>query len=392
MRAVSGRPVRGRSRGRTLAGSRCTSPPGCETPAELTAERAHSAMQRVFDTLRGVASARAHLKQLRSVYHAGDGVHQVSGTRIPCRPALVRLLLSTNTLELQGATVSVQVSSGGVPVPHEWFLKLCSKDCATCLFCRQCTPSCSCIQTHKLSVTSVVVSPTCPIVPCAAQHFHLSSPHLRAPPSLGAGGSPGISRKEGVSGHAATYRPFLKQLLEEIYQGERADCPDVEHVSAGITELLKTGFSMFMKYSAVKVVSTGVRANTTGFVKMSATRAHINMNPTGSAAGPLGLVHWALSTGPCPHGSTGRGVASQGLFTAPVFLDRAVRVQLVSPIPRTLQGHLSTAEEVVMSPLSPPMSPAETSKVLVLSTRLLKPTDVPELLFSKDSLAPDISI
>uniref|UniRef100_A0A8C9WT55 Sec1 family domain containing 2 n=1 Tax=Scleropages formosus TaxID=113540 RepID=A0A8C9WT55_SCLFO len=164
---------------------------GCETPAELTAERAHSAMQRVFDTLRGVASARAHLKQLRSVYHAGDGVHQ------------------------------------------------------------------------------------------------------------------------------ATYRPFLKQLLEEIYQGERADCPDVEHVSAGITELLKTGFSMFMKVSR-------------------------------------------------PHPS-----------------DHALLILFV--VGGVTPSELRLIREVV-STLRPG------TQVLVLSTRLLKPTDVPELLFSKDSLAPDISI
>ncbi|KAL4635451.1 sec1 family domain-containing protein 2 [Arapaima gigas] len=164
---------------------------GCETPAELTAETAHSAMQRVFDTLRGVASARSHLKQLRSVYHAGDGVHQ------------------------------------------------------------------------------------------------------------------------------ATYRPLLRQLLEEIYRPERAECPDVEHVSAGLTDLLKTGFSMFMKVS----------------------RPH---------PGDHGLLILFVVGGVTP-------------------------------------SELRLIREVVSS-----LRPG--AQVLVLSTRLLKPTDVAEMLFAKDSLAPDIGL
>ncbi|KTG32149.1 hypothetical protein cypCar_00022491 [Cyprinus carpio] len=45
----------------------------------------------------------------------------------------------------------------------------------------------------------------------------------------------------------ATYRPLLKQVLEEIFHPDRRECPDVEHMSGGLTDLLKTGFSMFMK-------------------------------------------------------------------------------------------------------------------------------------------------
>ncbi|KAK3516203.1 hypothetical protein QTP70_005710 [Hemibagrus guttatus] len=45
----------------------------------------------------------------------------------------------------------------------------------------------------------------------------------------------------------ATYRPFVKQVLEEIFNPTRPECPDIEHASGGLTDLLKTGFSMFMK-------------------------------------------------------------------------------------------------------------------------------------------------
>lgn len=45
----------------------------------------------------------------------------------------------------------------------------------------------------------------------------------------------------------ATYRPFLRQVLEELFHPDRPECPDIEHMSGGLTDLLKTGFSMFMK-------------------------------------------------------------------------------------------------------------------------------------------------
>lgn len=47
----------------------------------------------------------------------------------------------------------------------------------------------------------------------------------------------------------ATYRPFLRQILEEVFHPDRLECPDIEHMSGGLTDLLKTGFSMFMKVS-----------------------------------------------------------------------------------------------------------------------------------------------
>nr|XP_060634501.1 sec1 family domain-containing protein 2 [Anolis sagrei ordinatus] len=47
----------------------------------------------------------------------------------------------------------------------------------------------------------------------------------------------------------ATYKPLLKQVVEEIYNPDRPDTVDIEHMSSGLTDLLKTGFSMFMKVS-----------------------------------------------------------------------------------------------------------------------------------------------
>ncbi|NXF93039.1 SCFD2 protein, partial [Eubucco bourcierii] len=45
----------------------------------------------------------------------------------------------------------------------------------------------------------------------------------------------------------ASYKPLLKQVVEEVCSAERPDPLDIEHLSAGLTDLLKTGFSMFMK-------------------------------------------------------------------------------------------------------------------------------------------------
>ncbi|KAM8969889.1 LOW QUALITY PROTEIN: sec1 family domain-containing protein 2 [Sarcophilus harrisii] len=53
----------------------------------------------------------------------------------------------------------------------------------------------------------------------------------------------------GSHTHQATYKPLLKQIVEEIVNPERPDSGDIEHVSSGLSDLLKTGFSMFMKVS-----------------------------------------------------------------------------------------------------------------------------------------------
>ncbi|XP_010187215.1 PREDICTED: sec1 family domain-containing protein 2, partial [Mesitornis unicolor] len=45
----------------------------------------------------------------------------------------------------------------------------------------------------------------------------------------------------------ASYKPLLKQIVEEICNPDRPDPVDIEHMSSGLTDLLKTGFSMFMK-------------------------------------------------------------------------------------------------------------------------------------------------
>ncbi|KAM9678157.1 sec1 family domain-containing protein 2 isoform 2-T2 [Trichechus inunguis] len=57
----------------------------------------------------------------------------------------------------------------------------------------------------------------------------------------------------GSHTHQASYKPLLKQVVEEIFNPERPDPVDIEHMSSGLTDLLKTGFSMFMK---VIVLST----------------------------------------------------------------------------------------------------------------------------------------
>ncbi|KAK5907252.1 hypothetical protein CesoFtcFv8_005124 [Champsocephalus esox] len=164
---------------------------GCANPEELTTERAHSAVEKMFDTLRGLSHARDHLKQLRSVYTASDGVHQ------------------------------------------------------------------------------------------------------------------------------ATYRPFLRQILEEVLRPDRPECPDIDYMSGGLTDLLKTGFSMFMKVS----------------------RPHPGDNPL-------------------------------------LFL--------------FLVGGVTPAELRLIKESVSTLKPG--TQVLVLSTRLLRPTDIPELLFTTQRLLPDIGV
>ncbi|XP_027763454.1 sec1 family domain-containing protein 2-like [Empidonax traillii] len=53
----------------------------------------------------------------------------------------------------------------------------------------------------------------------------------------------------GSNTHQASYKPLLKQVVEEICNPDRLDPVDIEHMSSGLTDLLKTGFSMFMKVS-----------------------------------------------------------------------------------------------------------------------------------------------
>ncbi|XP_061634334.1 sec1 family domain-containing protein 2 isoform X3 [Phyllopteryx taeniolatus] len=174
-----------------LPGLREAAAAGCPQAEDLSTERVHSAMERMFETLRGLRHSRDHLKQLRRVYTASDGVHQ------------------------------------------------------------------------------------------------------------------------------ATYRPFLRQILQEVFHPDRHECVDIEHMSGGLTDLLKTGFSMFMKVS----------------------RPHPGDNP---------LVFLFLVGGVTP-------------------------------------SELRLVKETLAN-LKPE------SRVLVLSTGLLRPADVPELLFAAQRLTPDIGV
>lgn len=66
---------------------------------------------------------------------------------------------------------------------------------------------------------------------------------IRRPPTVFSS----ASRCNRVVCLQATYRPFLRRVLEEVFSPDRRECPDMEHMSGGLTDLLKTGFSMFMK-------------------------------------------------------------------------------------------------------------------------------------------------
>ncbi|TSN30189.1 Sec1 family domain-containing protein 2 [Bagarius yarrelli] len=164
---------------------------GVSSPEDLMTERAHTALERVFEVLRGLSRAREHLKLLRSVYSAGDGAHQ------------------------------------------------------------------------------------------------------------------------------ATYRPFIKQVLEVIFSPNRPECPDIEHASGRLTDLLKTGFSMFMKVN----------------------RPHPSDHPF--------------------------------VFLVMVGGVTASELRLIRDIVSTHKAG---------------------TQVLVISTRLLRPADIPHLLFSTNRLSPDIGV
>ncbi|KAI2534335.1 sec1 family domain containing 2 [Homo sapiens] len=115
--------------------------------------------------------------------------------------------------------------------------------------------------------------------------------------------------------HQASYKPLLKQVVEEIFHPERPDSVDIEHMSSGLTDLLKTGFSMFMKVSR-------------------------------------------------PHPS-----------------DYPLLILFVV-------GGVTVSEVKMVKDLVASLKPG--TQVIVLSTRLLKPLNIPELLFATDRLHPDL--
>ncbi|KAG8453665.1 hypothetical protein GDO86_000340, partial [Hymenochirus boettgeri] len=115
----------------------------------------------------------------------------------------------------------------------------------------------------------------------------------------------------------ASYKPLLKQVVEEIFQPSHAEPVDIEHMSSGLTDLLKTGISMFMKVS----------------------RPH--------PGDPSLLILFVI-------------------------------------------GGVTLSEVRMVKDLVSSIKPG--TQVVVLSTKLLKPHDIPELLFATDRLHPDIGI
>ncbi|XP_053314418.1 sec1 family domain-containing protein 2 [Spea bombifrons] len=121
----------------------------------------------------------------------------------------------------------------------------------------------------------------------------------------------------GSNVQQASYKPLLKQIVEEILHPDHAEPLDIEHMSSGLTDLLKTGFSMFMKVS----------------------RPH---------PGDASLVM---------------------LFVI---------------------GGVTVSEVRMIKDLASTLKPG--IQVVVLSTKLLKPLDIPEFLFAADRLHPDTGI
>ncbi|XP_075400460.1 sec1 family domain-containing protein 2 [Tenrec ecaudatus] len=119
----------------------------------------------------------------------------------------------------------------------------------------------------------------------------------------------------GSQTHQASYKPLLKQIVEEIFNPEKPDPIDIEHMSSGLTDLLKTGISMFMKVS----------------------RPHPSDHPL--------LI----------------------LFVV---------------------GGITVSEAKMVKDLVPSLKPG--AQVIVLSTQLLTPRNIPELLFATDRLHPDL--
>ncbi|XP_054846667.1 sec1 family domain-containing protein 2 [Eublepharis macularius] len=121
----------------------------------------------------------------------------------------------------------------------------------------------------------------------------------------------------GSDTQQASYKPLLKQLMEEIYKTDRPDPVDIEHMSSGLTDLLKTGFSMFMKVS----------------------RPHPRDHPL--------LI---------------------------LFMVGGVTVSEVKVVKEVLSAHRPGTQ------------------VIVLSSTLLTPVSILELIFTTDHLQPDIGI
>lgn len=121
----------------------------------------------------------------------------------------------------------------------------------------------------------------------------------------------------GDSAHQASYNSLLKQIVDDIFHVDRHDPLDIEHMSAGLTDLLKTGIGMFMKVS----------------------RPHPSDHPL--------LI----------------------IFTIGGITASEVRI-----IKEVVSAHKTGVQ------------------VIILTTKLLKAIDIPELLFAFDRLHPDIGV
>ncbi|XP_063314082.1 sec1 family domain-containing protein 2 [Pelobates fuscus] len=121
----------------------------------------------------------------------------------------------------------------------------------------------------------------------------------------------------GSNVQQASYKPLLKQIVEEILHPSHAEPVDIEHMSSGLTDLLKTGISMFMKVSR-------------------------------------------------PHPG-----------------DASLLILFVI-------GGVTVSEVRMVKDLVSSLKPGV--QVVVLSTKLLRPLDIPELLLATDRLHPDTVI
>lgn len=62
---------------------------GCSSASELTSNIATDVVEQVFETLRGIARARAHMKQFKTLYSPGGNTHQVRISKLTEQPLFI---------------------------------------------------------------------------------------------------------------------------------------------------------------------------------------------------------------------------------------------------------------------------------------------------------------
>lgn len=62
---------------------------GCSSASELTSNIATDVVEQVFETLRGIARARAHMKQFKTLYSPGGNTHQVRISKLSEQPLFI---------------------------------------------------------------------------------------------------------------------------------------------------------------------------------------------------------------------------------------------------------------------------------------------------------------